>query len=436
MTLSGKRILIYGMQSSGISAAYLAKREGAKVLCYDDDPSVQVADFTFLRQELSADILRSFDLAVVSPSLAKYHPFFALAQQASLPVMGELEFGTSFLHCKMVAITGTNGKTTCTTMVEKLLQIAGFRAKAMGNIGYPISQIVLDNTPLDIAVIEVSSFQLEHAPTFHPDVAVILNLAPDHLDRYNDYHDYVETKKKILKNLTEKDYYVFGSDDGVLRSFVKNCRAKAIPISTRNTLAEVCVKGSYFVYGEQSIAHVKECRARGEHNRFNMLVAMNVGKIFGVRKEHMAKLVRDYSFLPNRIEYVTTIAGKNYYNDSKGTNVHACRNAVAAMEGTVGLIMGGSDKNEDYCDFFDTLDDKVKCVAITGGNAEKIYNSAQKMGYCEAYVFSDLNECVSFLSQKNVDNVLLSPCSASFDRYKNYAERGQRFKEIVYAIKV
>ena len=436
MNLQGKRILVYGMQSSGISAAYLARREGAEVVCYDDDESVRIADFTFFTGVLTVETLRNFDLAVVSPSLSKTHPFFAKAAEADLPVEGELEFGSSYLPCKKIAVTGTNGKTTCVTMMEKLLQIAGYRTKAMGNIGYPVSQVVLDATPLDIAVIEVSSFQLEHAPHFHPDVAVVLNLAPDHLDRYKDYAEYINTKKRILKNVTEKDYFVFNSDDGAVRSFVKGCKAKCLPVSTRTNLSEVCIKGAYFSYGEQSVARVKDCRAKGEHNRFNMLIAMNVGVLFNVRKENMTKLVRDYVFLPNRIEYVTTIAGKNYYNDSKGTNVHACRNAIAAMDGTVGLIMGGSDKNEDYCDFFETLDDKVKYVAITGANAQKIYDSAQKMGFCDAVVLSDLASCVHYLSKKDVDNVLLSPCSASFDRYKNYAERGQKFKEIVYAIEV
>ena len=435
MDVNGKNILVYGMQSSGISAAYLAKKCGANVLCCDDDEKVKVADFSFISPLDVKNALQNVDLIIVSPSISKYHDLFSYAKESNVPVVGELEFGCSFLHCKIIAVTGTNGKTTCTTMIDKLMNICGFRSKAMGNVGYPVSQVVLDETPLDVAVIEVSSFQLEHAPTFHPDVAVVLNLAPDHLDRYDDYKEYVLTKSKILQNMTEKDYFIFNSDDGAVRSFVKLTRAKCLPVSTRADLSEIKIKGSYFSDGERSFAHVKECRARGEHNRFNMLVAMNVGKLFGARRENMAKLVKEYAFLPNRIEYVSTIAGKNYFNDSKGTNVHACKNAIDAMDGTVGLIMGGSDKNEDYCDFFENIDEKVKFVAITGANAEKIYNSAQKMGFSESYIFDDLSSCVAFLSSKPVDNVLLSPCSASFDRYKNYAERGQKFKEIVYAVK-
>lgn len=436
MNVSGKKVLIYGMQNSGISAAYLARKMGADVFCTDDDEKVRVADFSFVHAKKAVEDVKYFDLVVVSPSIPKRHLLFAACSESGVPVVSELEFGASYLNCPIVAITGTNGKTTCTTMIEKLLSVTGLKTKAMGNVGYPVSQVVLDGTDLDVAVIEVSSFQLEHAASFHPHIAVIVNLAPDHLDRYDDYRDYVATKRKILDNLTEDDYYIFQSDDGVLRSFVRTTKAKSIPVGTRLRVGEVIIKGNYFTYLDQSVAHVKECRARGEHNRFNMLLAMTVGSLFGAKRDNMAKFVRDYAFLPNRIEYVTTIAGKNYYNDSKGTNVHACKFAVAAMEGTVGLIMGGSDKNEDFCDFFEEIDDKVKYVAITGANAEKIYNSAQKMGYGEAYIFEDLVSCVHFLSKKEVDNVLLSPCSASFDRYSGYAERGQKFKEIVYAVPV
>jgi UDP-N-acetylmuramoylalanine--D-glutamate ligase len=168
-----------------------------------------------------------------------------------------------------------------------------------------------------------------------------------------------------------------------------------------------------------------------------MLVALNVGALVGVKSEHMVRLIKDYALLPNRIEYVSTINGKNFYNDSKGTNIHACRFAIESMDGTVGLIMGGSDKNEDFCDFFENINPKVKFVAITGGNAEKIRNSALKMGFTDICVLPALEDAVKFLAKKDgVSNVLLSPCCASFDRYRNYAERGDKFREAVYAIEL
>lgn len=433
MNLQGKKVLVAGMQSSGISAAYLLKREGAEVLCYDDDLKLNISEFICVHSLPEGYIP---ELVVVSPSIPLNHKLLAFCKENSVPVRSELELGARYLACKKIMVTGTNGKTTCVTMIEKLLNFAGLRAKAMGNIGYPVSQVVLDGTELDWAVIEVSSFQLEHVSETKADVAVILNLAPDHLDRYVSYTEYQEMKKRICANQTPADYLIFNNEDGAARSFVKNTPAKRIPVSTRSRMSEVYVKDNFYMFDDVGICHVKESKLRGEHNKFNFLVALNVGAIAGVKKEAMGKLIKEYSLLPNRIEYVTTINGKNYYNDSKGTNIHACRFAIESLEGTVGLIMGGSDKKEDFCDFFENLDEKVKSVAITGANAEKIYNSALKMGYPDAKILPTLADCVQVLSEKEgIDNVLLSPCCASFDRYKSYAERGEKFKQLVYAIK-
>ena len=267
-------------------------------------------------------------------------------------------------------------------------------------------------------------------------IAAVLNVAPDHLDRYDGYAEYVATKKKIGINQNKNDFLFFNSDDGTARSFVKTTAAKCIPVSTRSRYSDVIIKDNYFMLDDMGICHVKECKVRGEHNKFNLLIAMNVGYLCGAKKENMARLAREYTLLPNRIEYVTSIGGKSYYNDSKGTNIHACIFAIDSIEGSIGLIMGGSDKKEDFCDFFENVDEKVKYVAITGANAEKIYNSALKMGFTNVEILPDLKSCVEYLSKKDVDNVLLSPCSASFDRYTGYAERGEKFKDAVYAVKV
>ncbi len=436
MKFIGKNALVVGMQASGISASYLLRREGAEVTCFDDNEKVNLSDFKCVHRQEEIDFGK-VDFAVVSPSISKYHPIIKTCLDMGISVTSELSFGCDFLDCKKIMVTGTNGKTTCVTMIEKLLTYSGFKCKAMGNIGYPVSQVVLDGTKLDYAVIETSSFQLEHAENLRGEISVVLNLAPDHLDRYDNYRDYVMTKSTICRSQKATDYFVYNNEDGAVRNFLKFTAAKPVPVSTRTRVSPVYIKDNFFMSEDSSVCHVKECRVRGEHNRFNLLVAMNVGFIVGVRKENMAKLVREYTLLPNRIEYVTTINGKNYYNDSKGTNIHACRYAIASLDGTVGLIMGGSDKNEDFCEFFENVDEKVVSVAITGANAEKIYDSACKMGFCDACIYPDLETCVQKLSENDrVTNVLLSPCSASFDRFGSYAERGEKFKEIVYAIKV
>lgn len=428
-----KKVLVAGMKASGISAATLLKKEGATVLCYDDKiQSLSGFDFTDLPSD---ETIKSFYAVVVSPSIPPKHPIIVRAKRAGVRIMGELELGCKYLDCPTIMVTGTNGKTTVVTMIEKLLQMAGMKTKAVGNIGYPVCQLVLDGTKLDYAVVEVSSFQLEYAAV-KPYVSVILNLAPDHMDRYVRYEDYVGTKRKICENQTENDYLFFNNDDGAARRFVRSTKAKAIPVTTNGKFADVYIKDNFFMFGDKALCPVKACKLKGEHNKFNMLVALNVGAVVGVKSDAFPNLIRSYSLLPNRIEYVTTLDGKSYYNDSKGTNIHACRYAIESLDGDIGLIMGGSDKNEDFCDFFENINPKVKQVAITGGNAEKIFNSAMKMGFCEARIFETLKSAVNYLANcDGITNVLLSPCCASFDRYRNYAERGDKFKEAVYAVK-
>ena len=431
-----KKVLVAGMKASGISASYLLKKNGAQVFCYDDNKKISVSGLTFIL-EITPEIVSSFDFVVVSPSISLKHVLIKYCAEKKVKVIEELELGCMLLDCPKIMVTGTNGKTTVVTMIEKLLNNSGLRARAMGNIGYPVSQIVLDGVSMDYAVIEVSSFQLEHVERIKAHISAILNVAPDHLDRYDGYSDYVDTKKKICLNQTPDDYLIFNNEDGIARSFALCTKAKKIPISATKQMSDVYIKNGYFMLKDKPLCSVKCCKLRGEHNKFNLLVALNIGNICGAKSDAMIKLIREYALLPNRIEYVSTINGKNYYNDSKGTNMHACRFAIESMDGSVGLIMGGSDKNEDFCDFFENIDEKVKYVAVTGANAVKIFNSAMKMGFQNIVVTDTLQDAVNYLSrQKDISNVLLSPCCASFDRYKNYTERGEKFKEAVYAVKI
>lgn len=435
MDYFGKKALVVGMQASGISAAFLLKKLGAEVYCYDDNLSLNITEFNNVSENVN-DIIFMIDFIVVSPSISANHKIIQEARKKEITIISELELGCCHLNCPIIMVTGTNGKTTEVTMLENLLGNAGLKVKAMGNIGYPVCQVVLDNTPLDYAVVEASSFQLEYIIYTKPYIAVVMNLAPDHMDRYASYIDYVNAKKNIVKNQDENDFIFYNSDDAVCREFVEIGKAKAIAVSTRKADTPVFIRDNYFMSGDTSICHVKECKLRGEHNRFNLLIALNIGDMLGAKKEHLSNLIKEYTLLPNRIEYVSTINGISYYNDSKGTNIHACRFAIDSLDGNIGLIMGGSDKNEDFCDFFETINGKVKAVSVCGGNADKIYNSAMKMGYPDIKVFSTLKDAIEYLGNKNIQNILFSPCCASFDRYKNYMERGEYFKSLIYEIKI
>ncbi len=435
MVVAEKKALVIGMRASGISACSLLKEKKAEVYCYDDFINPLENEFKNLKGRPMEDIFENLSLIVISPSIPNSHEVLKYAREKKVPVISELELGSSFLKTPKIAITGTNGKTTTVCMLQKILSSAGLNVKTMGNIGYPVSQVVLDKSKMDYAIIEASSFQLEYIKSFYPKIAVIMNLAPDHMERYEKFSDYIKAKKNIFKNQKKDDFLLLNFDDKNVRTAAEGCKSQIIWISTRKNLSPVFIRDNYYFFEDSMLCHIKESRVKGEHNRFNLLAALNIGALCGCRREHMLNLIKDYNPLPHRIEYVTSINGKHFYNDSKGTNIHACQYAINSLDDNIGLIMGGSDKNEDYCEFFESIDEKVKYIVVTGNNADKIYSAALKMGFSDIEVVDTLKAGLNVLVAKNeIKNVLFSPSAASFDRYTNYAERGDTFKGLVYEI--
>jgi UDP-N-acetylmuramoylalanine--D-glutamate ligase len=435
MVVAEKKALVIGMRASGISACSLLKEKKAEVYCYDDFINPLENEFKNLKGMPMEDIFENLSLIVISPSIPNSHEVLKYAREKKVPVISELELGSSFLKTPKIAITGTNGKTTTVCMLQKILSSAGLNVKTMGNIGYPVSQVVLDKSKMDYAIIEASSFQLEYIKSFYPKIAVIMNLAPDHMERYEKFSDYIKAKKNIFKNQKKDDFLLLNFDDKNVRTAAEGCKSQIIWISTRKNLSPVFIRDNYYFFEDSMLCHIKESRVKGEHNRFNLLAALNIGALCGCRREHMLNLIKDYNPLPHRIEYVTSINGKHFYNDSKGTNIHACQYAINSLDDNIGLIMGGSDKNEDYCEFFESIDEKVKYIVVTGNNADKIYSAALKMGFSDIEVVDTLKAGLNVLVAKNeIKNVLFSPSAASFDRYTNYAERGDTFKGLVYEI--
>ena len=426
-----KTALVMGIQASGISAAALLKREGYEVRLYDDRQETENN-----WRDRGEEIFAGLDLVVISPSIPGTHPVVKEALARGIRVESEMEFGSKFLTGTKIVVTGTNGKTTTVDMLDKVLKIMGKKARTMGNVGYPVSQVVLDGDQPDYAIIEASSFQLEFCYTLRPKFAVLLNISPDHMDRYARYEDYVNAKKRVFMGQCATDFAVVNWDTKVTRDLAEGLPSAVIQVSAKEQKGDFYLKNNYFYMKGQPLISVRESRAKGEHNRFNMLAVMNVAYRMGATAAELAAFVREYRPLPHRIEYVGTVDGVCFYNDSKGTNVGACLSAVDSVGGGIGLIMGGSDKKEDYCDFFVAIYDRVKFVAVTGGNAEKIYSSAMKVGFTDIEITDTLDEAIEVLTHaEGVDTVLFSPASASFDRYKGYAERGEYFKSRVYALK-
>ena len=422
-----EKAIVIGMRLSGTAAKALLSKQGYEVVGVDDNPEVAPA---------TPDCpIEEFALGVVSPAIANDHPLIVAAQKAGVKLISELELGIRNLNGIKVVVTGTNGKTTVCDMIDKALKLSGISCRTMGNIGYPVSQVALDGTEYAVNIIEASSFQLEHTYTLRPDYAVLTNIAPDHMDRYPDFAGYFAAKKRVFRLQTASDVAVLNYDQPAIRELGKHLASEVVWVSAAEAVGDCYIKNNaFYLRGEQLIS-VKESKLRGEFNRFNMMTAITVAARLGATKEALKKFVREYRPLPHRIEYVGVFRGKRCFNDSKGTNVSATLAALDAMEGSTALIMGGSDKKEDYCEFFLDVPEKLKFVAVTGANAEKIYGSALKVGFNDIVVVKDLQAAIIRAAESAADIVLFSPASASFDRYTGYKERGERFKNLVSALK-
>ena len=422
-----KKAIVIGMRLSGTAAAALLEKQGYEVVRVDDDPAIAPSAPDCPTGE--------FSLAVVSPAIGNDHPLIKEAEACGVRVVSELELGIQFLKGVKVVVTGTNGKTTVCDMIDKILKLSGISCRTMGNIGYPVSQVILDGADYDVNVIEASSFQLERTCTLKPDYAVLTNVAPDHMDRYPDFESYFAAKKRIFRLQTASDAAVLNYDQPLIRELGTHLASEVIWVSGSEPVGDCYIKNNaFYLKGEQLIS-VKESRLRGEFNRFNMMTAIDVAARLGAGKEALKKFVREYRPLPHRIEYVGVFRGKRCFNDSKGTNVAATLAALDAMEGSTALIMGGSEKKEDFCEFFLDAPEKLKFVAATGANAEKIYGSALKVGFNDISVVKDLRDAVIEAADSDADIVLFSPASASFDRYTGYKERGERFKNLISSLK-
>lgn len=422
-----EKAIVIGMRLSGTAAKALLSKQGYEVVGVDDNPEVAPA---------TPDCpIEEFALGVVSPAIANDHPLIVAAQKAGVKLISELELGIRNLKGIKVVVTGTNGKTTVCDMIDKALKLSGISCRTMGNIGYPVSQVALDGTEYAVNIIEASSFQLEHTYTLRPDYAVLTNIAPDHMDRYPDFAGYFAAKKRVFRLQTASDVAVLNYDQPTIRELGKHLASEVVWVSAAEAVGDCYIKNNaFYLRGEQLIS-VKESKLRGEFNRFNMMTAITVAARLGATKEALKKFVREYRPLPHRIEYVGVFRGKRCFNDSKGTNVSATLAALDAMEGSTALIMGGSDKKEDYCEFFLDVPEKLKFVAVTGANAEKIYGSALKVGFNDIVIVKDLQAAIIRAAESAADIVLFSPASASFDRYTGYKERGERFKNLVSALK-
>ncbi len=449
MDLKGKKVLVLGAGKSGLAVARFLLSKGSEVVLADTREKEQLGDvLTELSQaevQLSLGgypkLDGSYDLLVISPGIPLDIAPVTEADLLGVPLMGELELAYRFAKSPIIAITGTNGKTTTTTLVGEIFKDAGYKVLVAGNIGLPLVEQVESYGPKDIIVAEVSSFQLETVTDFRPKVGVILNLTPDHLDRHGDMQGYGAAKSRISMNQSLGDYLILNYDDPTVREMKSGTKENVIYFSRRNILE----KGVFLQQGlikstvkneDTKVLDAKELQMPGVHNLENAMAAAAVALVMGVPHGNIANTLKRFAGVAHRLEFVAEIGGVKYINDSKGTNPDASIKAVDAFSGPLILITGGRNKGNDFKQFFRTASPKTKALVVLGECAQEMVRAASEVGINKIIKADTFREAV--LTAESVssrgDTVLLSPACASWDMFSSFEERGDMFKEIVREI--
>ncbi len=439
-----KRIVILGAGESGAGAAVLAKKEGFDVFVSDmskiNDKYKKILDDHNIEWEeghhTEEKILNASEI-VKSPGIPKEAPMIKKVMEKGIHIISEIEFASRYTNSKMVCITGSNGKTTTTSLIYHIFKEAGYDAGLAGNIGKSLALQVAED-PHEYYIIELSSFQLDNMYDFHANIAILLNITPDHLDRYDFcMQNYVDAKMRIIQNQTEKDSFIYWNDDPIIKKELEKYDIKAIvfPFSElkENGSIGYIEEGKYIIEKPTPFnMEQEELSLSGKHNIYNSLAAGIATNIAGIKKEVIRKSLSDFPGVEHRLEKVTKVGGVQYINDSKATNVDACWYALESMKTPTILIVGGKDKGNDYNAIKPLV--KEKCVGLVylGADNKKLHDNFDNMGIPVRDTHS-MKECVQacYEMAKPGDTVLLSPCCASFDLFKNMEDRGEQFKTLV-----
>lgn len=442
MYLKRQAFLVLGLSKSGRAAAEFLLAEKAVTYVYDDIDSERVEQTATALEQKGARRVKKEDLPrvmelcdalVLSPGVPIDHPLAVAFKRNRRAVIGEAELAARFMRCPMIAVTGTNGKTTTVSMLTETLTKGGFVAQACGNIGAPM----IDYCHLSgeaVAVAEISSFQLETLQSIRPHIAMVLNITEDHLNRHYNMENYIFLKGKLLKNCTETEYAVLNYDDAIVRGFAEKTRAQVLYFSVKERVNGAYYEAGDLYFGKEKILSVSDLPVGGLHNVQNALAVIVAAKIMGVKNEDIVAALTDFKGIKHRVEMVATVDGVAYINDSKGTNVDATVKAIEAMKAETVLLLGGKNKGYDYGKLFEILPkSKVVHAVLYGENRFALLKSAREHDYadvtlCESFDFAVR---VAALKAKTGQNVLLSPASASFDQFANYEERGEAFVTIV-----
>ena len=452
MMFKDKRVMVVGAGKSGIAAIGLLNSIGAYSILYDSNKELALNELEeklpkpfhgeILLGELSNEVKESLDYVVLSPGVPTDLPYVNELREKGITILGEIELAYQFSKGKVAAITGTNGKTTTTTLVGEIMKSFYESVFVVGNIGIPYTEMVTQTTNESGTVAEMSSFQLETVLSFRPDVSAILNITPDHLNRHHTMEGYIEAKLRITMNQNEQDVCILNYEDAELRKQSKNIKTNILWFSSSHILEKgLYLKDESIIYNdgnkEVEIIHIHDLQIFGRHSYENVMAAVGIAICLKVPYDCIKKALVAFKGVEHRIEYVTTKRGVKYYNDSKGTNPDASIQAMKAMQTKTLLIAGGYDKNSEYDEWIQAFDDKVTYLVLLGQTRMKIKEAAMRLGVKNIVLVESLQEAVTFCTQhaKEGESVLLSPCCASWGMFKKYEERGEMFKEFVHAIK-
>jgi UDP-N-acetylmuramoylalanine--D-glutamate ligase len=442
--LAGKKVLVVGLARTGIATALFCAERGARVTATEARPETEIAETAAklraagVTLELGGHRSETFaeqDLIVPSPGVPPMMPALAAARAVGVPVWSEIELAWRFLRGRLICVTGSNGKTTTASLIGHILETAGFPVQIAGNIGTPLVSRVDISSDSSFTVVEASSFQLEAISAFRPNIAVLLNVTPDHLDRHGSIEAYGGAKARLFENLTEEDAAVINADDAVAPQYAP-AEPRVFWFSRLKRVASGCyLRGDEIVFRSDGVESVllerKIIGLRGNHNIENVLAAGTAARLAGVEPAAIAEGVGTFAGVEHRIEYVATISGVEYFNDSKATNVDATLKALDAFSGNVLVILGGKDKGSDFRVLRQALCSHARMALLIGSAAEKI--EAELAGVIpveRAGTMARALEAAARLARPG-DTVLLAPACASFDQFENYEHRGRVFKQLV-----
>ncbi len=449
-----KSFSIIGVARSGVAAAKLLKKKGFTVFLSDANDTAKI-DKKFLNEITENNIDAEFgkhsdriyeaDALVVSPGVPQNSDVIVKAKKRGIEVFSEIEIASWFCKGKIISVTGTNGKTTTTRLIGEIFKNAGIKSFVCGNIGIAFSEVTEQIDENAAAIVEISSFQLDNIKYFKPFIAIILNITPDHLNRYNNsFEEYTRSKMKVTMNQNGDDYLIINGDDKVIKTSLNGVKAKLSAFSLTPAVAGEYENGAYMddkkklVYfyelGEEAIMNAQNLIIKGQHNIYNSLASIITSKVNGISNGNIAKTLTEFKGVEHRLEFVRDINGIKFYNDSKATNVNSVWYALQGFDEPIILILGGQDKGNDYKEIEKEVRENVKHIVAIGESKEKIYNFFK--GIVPVTKAETMEDAVYSAASNAARNevVLLSPACASFDMFENYEQRGKEFKQIVNQI--